>query len=166
VSSDVYEEKTEDFCEVPGLTVQLEETTETLRKLSVHPGGLPYQMWHHTTTDGYTNLETGKSATELISSNEKTVSVKDNGDGTLTFIRFKVYNAETYGEDGSLIGQRDGHFKVTQRVYHQGTLSNPDDDVELGRAQVSEAVENGEAVDELGPVAGSHFCTVMVEKIG
>jgi hypothetical protein len=146
----------EDFCEVPGLTVQLVSTSEQLEKRTVHSDGLPYAMWHYTVSDVYTNVETGKSATEIAAENERIVRVTDNGDGTLTIIEFKVHNREIYDEDGGLIGQRDGHFTVKKTMYHQGTLSLGGDDVNVeSNVPADNVVENGD-----------DFCTVMLEEIG
>jgi hypothetical protein len=166
--TDVYKEKVKDFCGVHGLTVQLVSTTEEMVKLTVHKDGMPYSMWHHTFTDVYTNAETKKSATELTSDNEKIVNFTDNGDGTATVTEFKVYNSKTYDDDGHRIGQRDGHFTLTKAVYHQGTVSDPNDDVPVHEHDhFVDAVENGKAVAEIGEDAPSgRFCTVMVREIG
>ena len=89
---------------MPGLAVRLEETTDTLYTWAVRRG-LPYRMAYDTSTTVYTNVETGKSATEVGATTERIVSVTGNGDGTLTFTELQVHNHEMYSEAGSLIGQ-------------------------------------------------------------
>ena len=78
-----YTEEMEDFCEVPGLAVRLEETTDTVYTSTVRRG-LPYRMGYDTSTTVYTNVETGKSATAVGATTERIVKATNNGDGTLT----------------------------------------------------------------------------------
>jgi hypothetical protein len=91
----IHEEDTvvlNDFCDVPGLTVELAFVLD----VSVHgvphgPDGLIHFNAHGTRTDVFTNLANDKSLTGVVNVVEKDLRVTDNGDGTLTIL---ILNAD------------------------------------------------------------------------
>ncbi len=149
-----FTEDIEDFCGVTGLTVRLVSTVEGRVKWAPRgPDRLPYRQAHFTSTDVYTNLATGESATETSKDNENFLHVTDNGDGTLTNIQSHEFNKKMYDAAGSFIGHRTGRLLIEIVVDHAGTPTDPDDD-----EFVSIRVES--------KVKGDDFCSTMVRAIG
>jgi hypothetical protein len=128
----VHEEDTvvlEDFCDVPGLTVELAFVLD----VSVHgvphgPDGLIYFNAHGTRIDVFTNLANDKSVTGVVNAVEKDLRVTDNGDGTLTILILATGNAVLYGGDGKAIARDPGQIRFEILVDHGGTPSDQSDD--------------------------------------
>ena len=128
----VHEEDTlvlNDFCDVPGLSVQLAFVLD----ISVHavphgPDGLVYFLQHGTETDVFTNLANGKSVTGVLNVIEKDKRVTDNGDGTLTILILATGNAVLYGEDGKAIARDPGQIRFEILIDDGGTPADPSDD--------------------------------------
>jgi hypothetical protein len=147
----------EDFCGVPGLTVEdMFVVDGSVRAVPHGPNGLAYFLEHVTTTDVFTNVANGKAVTAVGKATEKDLKVTDNGDGTLTILVLATGNAVLYGPDGKPIARDPGQIRGEILVDHGGTPTDPFDD---------------EFIAFLGIVKGStgrsdDFCAAMVTALG
>jgi hypothetical protein len=122
----------DDFCDVPGLTVQLDSTTEARFMLIPHgPDGLGYGLEHLKITDVFTNLDNGNAVTGEQAFLSKDLRVTDNGDGTLTILGLNAGNVVVYGPDGKAIARTPGQIRFEVLIDNGGTPSDPSDDEEL-----------------------------------
>lgn len=71
----------EDFCEVDGLTVELDAVVEGRFRAVRHGNDLVYFDEHLDVTNTLTNVDNGNSVTEHNLVLNKDLSVTDNGDG-------------------------------------------------------------------------------------
>ena len=118
-----------DFCDVPGLTVELAFVLDgTVHAVPHGQDGLPYFGAHFVRTDVYTNLANDKSFTAVTNAIEKDLRVTDNGDGTLTILVLSTGNAVLYGEDGKAIARNPGQIRFEILIDHGGTPTDPSDD--------------------------------------
>ena len=142
----------EDFCDIPGLTVQRDSTTEARFMLIPHgPDGLGYGLEHFKITTLFTNVANGNTVTEKDTVLSKDLRVTDNGDGTLTILVMATGNAVAYGPDGEAIARDPGQTRFEVLIDNGGTPSDPSDD---------------EFLEFLGVVKGStgrtdDFCAAM-----
>jgi hypothetical protein len=119
----------EDFCDVPGLTVQVDSTTEARFMLIPHgPDGLGYGLEHLKITTVFTNVANGNTATEEDTVLSKDLRVTDNGDGTLTILGLATGNGVAYGPDGKAIARDPGQTRFEVLIDNGGTPSDPSDD--------------------------------------
>jgi hypothetical protein len=145
-----------DFCDVPGLTVELAFVLDIRVHVVPHgPDRLAYFLQHGTRTEVLTNLATGKSVTSLANVIEKDQRVTDNGDGTLTILILATGNAVLYGEDGKAIARNPGQIRFEILIDDGGTPNDPSDD---------------EFLADLGVVKGStgrsdDFCEAAVPAL-
>jgi hypothetical protein len=119
----------EDFCDQPGLTVEVAFVLDL--RLHVVPHGrdrLPYFLQHGTRTEVLTNPANGKSLTSVAKVIEKDLRVTDNGDGTLTVLILATGNAVLYGENGKAIARDPGQIRLEFLFDHGGTPDDPFDD--------------------------------------
>jgi hypothetical protein len=143
----------DDFCDVPGLTVQLDSTTEARLMLIPHgPDGLGYGLEHFKITNVFTNVANGNTVTVEETTLSKDLQVTDNGDGTLTILVLATGNAVVYSPDGKAIARNPGQVRFEILIDNAGTPSDPSDD---------------EFLEFLGEVKGStgrtdDFCTAVV----
>jgi hypothetical protein len=143
----------EDFCDVPGLTVEVDSTTVARFMLNPHgPDGLGYGLEHLKVTDVFTNLANGNTVTDKNTIMSKGLRVIGNGDGTQTVLVLATGNAVVYGTDGKAIARNPGQIRVEVLVDNGGTPSDPTDD---------------EFLEFLGDVKGStgrtdDFCVAVV----
>jgi hypothetical protein len=123
----------DDFCEVPGLTVQLDSTTEARFMLVPHgPDGLGYGLEHLKITDVFTNLDNGNAVTGEQAFLSKDLRVTDNGDGTLTILGLNAGKMSVvYGPDGKAIARSPGQIRFEVLIDNGGTPSDPSDDEQL-----------------------------------
>jgi hypothetical protein len=128
----VHEEDTfilNDFCDVPGLTVELAFVLDsTVHAVPHGPDGLVYFLEHATETDVFTNLANDKSVTGVLNVIQKDMRVTDNGDGTLTILVLATGNAVLYGEDGEAIARDPGQIRFEILIDDGGTPTDPSDD--------------------------------------
>jgi hypothetical protein len=118
----------EDFCDSPGLTVQLDSTTEARFMLIPHgPDGLGYGLEHLKITNVFTNLANSNAVTEENTILSKDLRVTDNGDGTLTILVLATGNAVVYGPDGKAIARNPGQIRFEILVDDAGTPGDPTD---------------------------------------
>jgi hypothetical protein len=120
----------EDFCDVPGLTVQVDSTTEGRFMLNPHgPDGLAYGLEHLEITDVFTNLDNGNDVTGEQAFLSKDLRVTDNGDGTLTILGLNAGRMSVvYGPDGKAIARGPGQIRFELLIDNGGTPSDPFDD--------------------------------------
>jgi hypothetical protein len=123
----------DDFCDVPGLTVQLDSTTEARFMLIPHgPDGLGYGLEHLNITDVFTNLDNGNAVTGEQAFLSKDLRVTDNGDGTLTILGLNAGKMSVvYGPDGKAIARGPGQIRFEVLIDNGGTPSDPSDDEQL-----------------------------------
>jgi hypothetical protein len=140
----IHEEETivlNDFCGVPGLTVELARVLDSRVQAVPHgPDRLAYFLEHGRATDVYTNVANDKSITAVTKFIEKDLRVTDNGDGTLTILNLATGNGVVYGEDGKAIARNPGQVRFKFVVDHGGTPTDPSDDeflVDLGMVKGS-----------------------------
>jgi len=153
--SEVFEEtqEFEDFCDVSGLTVQVNSTTESRFMFNPHgPDGLGYGLEHLRITNVYANAANGIAVTEQVTTVFKDLRVTDNGDGTVTILVLATGNAVVRGPDGKAIARNPGQIRFEALVDNGGTPTDPSDD---------------EFLDVLGDVKGStgrtdDFCEAVV----
>jgi hypothetical protein len=75
----------EDFCDVAGLTVQVDRVFDVRLLANPHgPDGLAYGLEHQTFTEVWTYPANGNAFTVEFGQLSKVLRVTDNGDGTLT----------------------------------------------------------------------------------
>jgi hypothetical protein len=120
----------DNFCDVPGLTVQLDSTTEARFMLIPHgPDGLGYGLEHLKITDVFTNLDNRNAVTGKQAFLSKDLRVTDNGDGTLTILGLNA--GKMYGPDGKAIARSPGQIRFEVLIDNGGTPTDPSDDEQL-----------------------------------
>jgi hypothetical protein len=127
-----HEEETvvfENFCDVPGLTVEAAFVTDGRVHAVQHgPQEAPYFVEHVKRTEVYTNLANDKSVTAMVNAMTKDLRITDNGDGTITILVLATGNAVLYGEDGKALGRDPGQIRYEILIDTAGTPSDPSDD--------------------------------------
>lgn len=117
------------FCDVPGLTVQIDQVVDGRFLLNPHgPDGLAYGHENLHITRVFTNVETGATISEVEETIFKDLRVTDNGDGTLTILVLGTGNLVTYGPDGKAIARNPGQVRFELLIDNGGTPSDPSDD--------------------------------------
>ncbi len=76
----------------------------------------------------WTNVATGKSYTLLFARNSRDLSVRDNGDGTLTIIGQGSGGDRWYDGNGQLVLRDPGMVRFEVLIDHAGTPADPFDD--------------------------------------
>jgi hypothetical protein len=126
---DEFTEVIEDFCDVPGLTVQLDGVVDGRFLFNPHgPDGLAYYMESIRISSTFTNVDNGNTITAVERSLSKDLKVTDNGDGTLTILVLATGNATLYGQDGKTIGRNPGQVRFEILIDDGGTPDDPFDD--------------------------------------
>lgn len=124
----------EDFCGVPGLTVELTSVLDMRVHVVPHGrAGLAYFLQHGVTREVLHNPATGKSLTSVATVTDKDMRVTETGDGTLTILVLATGNAVLYGPDGKAIARNPGQTRFEILVDDGGTPTDPWDDEFLGR---------------------------------
>jgi hypothetical protein len=130
----------EDFCGVPGLTVDGTFVVDGAVLGVPHgPAGLAYFLEHITATSVLTNRANQKSVTVTSRVINHDLRVTDNGDGTLTILFQATGNDVIYGPDGKAIGRNPGQVRLEFLIDHSGTPTDPSDDVFLAEEIVRES---------------------------
>lgn len=133
-SDTFHEEETfvlNDFCDVEGLTVELSFVVDGRVHAVSRGGGAPYFLEYIKRTEVYTNLANGKSVTGVVNALQKDLRITNNGDGTITITILATGNAVLYNENGRAIARDPGQIRFQILIDYNGTLEDPDDDVEL-----------------------------------
>jgi hypothetical protein len=120
-----------DFCGVEGLAVEVSFVVDGRVQAVSRGGGAPYFLEHVMATNVYTNLANGKSVNDASNFVQKDLRITNNGDGTLTITILATGNAVLYNEDDKAIARNPGQIRVQILIDTNGTLEDPDDDVEL-----------------------------------
>jgi hypothetical protein len=121
----------EDFCDIPGFTVQFDRVADGKFLANPHgPDGLAYFVEHLKFTDVWTNLANGNAVTVEGTELSKDLQVTDNADGTLTIVVLGTGNLVVYGPDGKAIARDPGQVRVEFLVDDGGTPTDPSDDGE------------------------------------
>jgi hypothetical protein len=150
---DEFTEVVDDFCEVSGLTVQIDFVFDGRFLVNPHgPDGLAYFQVTLKFTNVYTNVANGNTVTEVGNAVDKDLRVTDNGDGTLTILILTTGNVAAYGPDGKALARNPGQVRFEILIDHGGTPTDPSDD---------------EFLEDLGLVKGStgrtdDFCAAVV----
>ena len=143
----------DNFCEVPGLTVQVDSVVDGRFLFNPHgPDGLAYAHANLSFTNVFTNVANDNTVTEVGKVVDKDLRVTDNGDGTLTILRLITGPVAVYGPDGKALARNPGQVRFEFLVDHGGTPTDPSDD---------------EFIEDLGLVKGStgrndDFCAAVV----
>src|SRR5918994_7693398 len=117
------------FCDVPGLTVQVDQVVDGRFLLNPHgPDGLVYGLETNLFTTVFTNVDNGITVTEVTNVIFKDHQVTDNGDGTLTILVLGTGNLVVYGPDGKAIARNPGQLRFEVLIDNGGTPSDPSDD--------------------------------------
>jgi hypothetical protein len=150
---DEFTEVFDDFCDVSGLTVQVDTVEDGRFLFNPHgPDGLAYAKANLTITNVYTNVGNQNTVTEVVKAVDKDLRVTDNGDGTLTILVLTTGNAAVFGPDGKALARNPGQVRFEILIDHGGTPTDPSDD---------------QFLDFLGLVKGStgrtdDFCAAVV----
>jgi hypothetical protein len=121
----------ENFCRTPGLTVVASGWID-YRDRTTTRGGLPYYSEHTMSfLDTFTNADTGAFLTNTGTYSSNTISVVDNGDGTLTITSQYKVNTQIADDAGRVVSHDTGIYRYLSIVDHAGTPSDPTDDTEL-----------------------------------
>jgi hypothetical protein len=139
------------FCEGIDAEVSWDDSVHELVKTK-GKDGLVYFAANVHGTSSFTNLDTGKSYTNVYNFTDRDQLVTDNGDGTLTITIQEVGSNRWYGDDGKLLFVIAGNFRFQIMVDHGGTPTDPSDDEEIEGSFVP--------LKEAGsdPTAGRDFC--------
>jgi hypothetical protein len=123
----------ENACGVEGLTVIASGSIDYRHRTTTRGAdSLSYYTEHITGfVDTFTNGDTGAFATNTGKYTFSTLSVTDNGDGTLTIIYQYTVNTQLTDEAGQVVAHDTGLYRYTSLVDHNGTPSDPNDDTEL-----------------------------------
>jgi len=126
---DEFGELVEDFCDVPGLTVQIDTVVDGKFRVDTRGrGGLVYFAEHLRAAGTFTNVDNGNVATSVDKVLNKDLKVIDNGDGTLTVILLATGNATLYDASGKAIGRNPGQVRFEFLIDDGGTPGDPTDD--------------------------------------
>ena len=147
-----FSEEVENFCDVPGLTVQVDTVVDGTFRVDTHGrDGLVYFAEHLRVAGTFTNVANGNVATSVDKVLNKDLKVIDNGDGTLTVTLLATGNATLYDASGKAIGRNPGQVRFEFLIDHAETPGDPSDDVILSEDLIKGST--GRSDD---------FCTVLV----
>lgn len=123
---DVVSEPIEDLCGVAGrLDGEYQGRFVATRQ---GPDRLVYYVEAFRATQSFTNLDTGRSLTEVITGVQRDAEVTDNGDGTLTVRVLGAGGYRSYDGDGELFRRDPGMSQWEILFDHGGTPDDPSDD--------------------------------------
>jgi hypothetical protein len=118
------------FCEGIDAEVSWHDNVHELVKTRGRDG-LVYFSANVRGTTTYTNLDTGKTYTNVYHFTDRDQQVTDNGNGTLTITIASPGSDRWYGSDGKLLFVSAGTFWFQILVDHGGTPADPSDDEEI-----------------------------------
>lgn len=107
----------------------------------------------------WTNLETGKSFTEVFTAASRDAEVSDNGDGTLTILVRASGGYHSFDSDGKLFLRDPGTTWILLLIDEGGTPDDPLDDV----LTVLNTVKESTGLNEL---EGHDFCEDFLAVTG
>ncbi|RXZ72967.1 hypothetical protein [Agromyces albus] len=151
-----FSETQKDFCDVEGLTIEVDTVVDGRFLLNVRkPSTAPYFLNTSTITNTYRNAE-GDFVTERVQLADKDLKITDHGDGTMTILVLSTGNAFVAGPDGKVLARNPGQIRFELLIDNAGTISDPSDD---------------EFIEFLGVVKGStgrtdDFCAAVLPILG
>ena len=153
-----FSEIQEDFCDVPGLTVEYEFTDNATFRADriLGPDKFAYHWYFSEGYEKFTNVATGESVTLVHEGGSlQDIRLINNGDGTFTRYVTNKGHGVLYSDDGEVLERQAGVFSYSVVYDYNGTPSDPSDDVKVGRPTVLK--QEGNSYD---------FCAVVVGAIG
>jgi hypothetical protein len=78
-----------------------------------------------------TNLDTGRTYTNVFTSNTRDHKIVDNGNGTITITSFGSGGSRFYDADGNLVLKDPGQVEFAIDIDYNGTPGDPSDDIEI-----------------------------------
>lgn len=135
------------------LNMRVEGDVRGTATVKVKDGQLIYFMENTHLRHSYTNLDTGKTATDVSNRLSKDQRVTDNGDGTLTIHADYIGHESLVGPDGGRPTTLAGRTSFVFVVDYAGTLLDPSDDV-----LISEDI-----VGSTGTGMDGDFCEIVRE---
>jgi hypothetical protein len=153
---EVIPETLNDFCDVPGFTVESVFVIDGRFALKNRgPDELLFYAEHTSSTQTFTNPANSLSVVDKTHVLDKDLHVTDNGDGTLTIVILITGPSSLYGPDGKAIARNPGQVRFELVVDHGGTPTDPSDDVELSFTQIKGST--GRSDD---------YCEAIIDAIG
>ena len=152
-----FSEIQEDFCDVPGLTVEYEFTDDATGRAPriLGPDQFAYNWYFSEGYEKFTNVATGESVTLVHEGGSlQDIRLIDNGDGTFTRYVTNKGHGVLYSDDGEVLEREAGVFSYSVVYDYNGTPSDPSDDVKVGRPTILK--QEGNSYD---------FCAVVVGAI-
>jgi hypothetical protein len=144
----------ENFCGVPGLTVQFDLVRDRQRLVNTRgPDGLEYTLEHENLTEVFTNTANGTMFTFEAKFVTQDLKVTDNGDGTLMVLVMSTGNEAVSGPDGKAVARNPGQVRFEQLFDNAGTPSDRSDDTLLSERDVKGSTGRNDNTD---------ICTVTV----
>ncbi|TQM65069.1 hypothetical protein [Humibacillus xanthopallidus] len=153
-----FSEIQEDFCDVPGLTVEYEFTdnAQVRDPRILGPDQFPYDWYFDEGYEKFTNVATGESVTLVHEGGSlQDIRLIDNGDGTFTRYVTNKGHSVLYSDDGDVLERQAGVFSYSVVYNYNETPSDPSDDFKVGRPTILK--QEGNNYD---------FCAVVVGAIG
>jgi hypothetical protein len=124
------EEHGDEFCpNVEFLVLADVEVEGTLLIKTKGSGPHPYFADRVRITEAYTNLENGKTLTQVGSTRVADQRIVDNGDGTITITAKRTGRIIVHGPDGDRLFIDAGQSQISFVIDYNGTPDNFDDDV-------------------------------------
>ena len=106
-------------------------TVATVRGPSSDPDLFPYFREHNNVRLVSTNLDTGRSVTQVGATSFHDAKITDNGDGTLTIVNQGAGSFRMYDDTGKLVHKDPGMVQFQFSVYTNGTPGDPTDDTDV-----------------------------------
>jgi hypothetical protein len=145
-----YSEVTEDTCDVPGLTVQLDQVSDGKWRIVRARNGLPLYQEVGRYTNTYTNLANGAFVTTAETQFLAQRRVTDNGDGTNTALVRVTGRPRVHDQDGALLDAFRYRLWVELNIDNGGTPKDPDDD-EVTGGRILDRRSTGDLCDSMVP---------------
>lgn len=150
-----FTETVDDFCDVDGLTVEIDTAVRgRFRLVARGPGSEPYFAQKLKVDERITNVATGEYVTSRDNVLNKDLRVERDGD-LVTITVLATGNSTLYDSDGRAIARNPGQTRFEIVIDDNGTPTDPEDDVEVSFEIVKGST--GRSDD---------FCAAIVDAIG
>lgn len=106
-----------------------------------------------------TNLDTGKTFTQVFTNNSRDLSITDNGDGTITILASASGGSRFYDSDGAFVLKDPGMTGFAVTIDYGGTPTDIEDDETVGVEIVRPSTGNSDLSDV-------DFCDLLAEYTG
>jgi hypothetical protein len=151
-----FSEVIRNFCGQRGLTVYHDVVVSGRFQFNVRtPGTAPYYLERLKFDETFRN-KAGERVTASTGVLDKDLKITDNGNGTLTILTLATGPATLYNAAGKAIARDPGQIRLKLLIDHNGTLSDPSDDHQIGDAELVKG-STGRSDD---------FCAAIVEELG